>query len=198
MIIRPYEETDEQSWLRCRVLAFLDTAYYDNVLREKERYEHPAIELVAAEGEKIVGLLDIELDTEPGSVCSNGEKTGGMIWHLAVHPDYRRQGIARMLLNEAVQRAKALGAEYLEAWTRDDEWVREWYASAGFQPVDSYFQVHIDGGEELKDIVESRVPLLRPVSLFAHYTGSDKAYILSKFTRVHETVRYDLELTEPQ
>ena len=47
MIIRKYTEKDEQSWLRCRVLSFLNTAYFDNVLKEKETYENPAIELVA-------------------------------------------------------------------------------------------------------------------------------------------------------
>ncbi len=45
--IRAYNKEDEMDWVRCRVLSFLDTAYYDNVLREKEKYENPAIELVA-------------------------------------------------------------------------------------------------------------------------------------------------------
>lgn len=34
MLIRDYQNTDEQAWLRCRVLAFLNTAYYDTVLIE--------------------------------------------------------------------------------------------------------------------------------------------------------------------
>ena len=41
--IRPYQPSDEAQWLRCRVLAFLDTAYYDNVCREKEHYSNPSI-----------------------------------------------------------------------------------------------------------------------------------------------------------
>ncbi|WP_250130156.1 hypothetical protein [Jeotgalicoccus sp. WY2] len=35
MEIRNYEEKDEKGWVRCRVLSFLDTAYYDDVHREK-------------------------------------------------------------------------------------------------------------------------------------------------------------------
>jgi hypothetical protein len=27
--IRPYADDDERGWLECRVLAFLDSAYYD-------------------------------------------------------------------------------------------------------------------------------------------------------------------------
>ncbi|WP_408015045.1 GNAT family N-acetyltransferase [Saccharibacillus alkalitolerans] len=196
MIIRPYEEYDEKSWLRCRVLAMLDTAYYDNVLKEKERYGNPAIELVATEGEEIVGLIDIELDTRPGEVCSDSERRGGLIRHLAVHPDKRRQGIGRLLLLEALGRARTSGMQYLEAWTRDDQWVRNWYANVGFRMVDSYLQVYLESGDQLKGMIESKVPQLHPVSVFAHYTGSDKAYVVSKFSRVHETSRFDLDLME--
>ena len=41
--------------MRCRVLSFLGSAFWDAVEREKERYEHPAIELVAEEDGEIVG-----------------------------------------------------------------------------------------------------------------------------------------------
>lgn len=196
MIIRPYENEDEKSWLRCRVLAFLDTAYYDNVLNAKEHYENPSIELVAAQGDEIIGLIDLELDVQPGDVCSDSERRGAMIWHLAVHPDHRREGVGRLLLVEALERARTAGMQYLEAWTRDDQWVRDWYIGTGFKQTDSYLQVHVEGDENLKGIIESKVPHLRPVSVFAHYTGSDKAYIVSKFSRVHETSRFDLDLAE--
>jgi len=35
IVIRPYVERDEQGWLRCRVLSFLDTAFFDSVEREQ-------------------------------------------------------------------------------------------------------------------------------------------------------------------
>ena len=47
VLIRPYVDADERGWLECRVLAFLDSAYYDAVEREKEHYERPSVELVA-------------------------------------------------------------------------------------------------------------------------------------------------------
>ena len=62
--IRAYRKEDETGWVRCRVLSFLDTAYYDNVLREKEKYENPTIELVAVYENQIVGLIDIEYELE--------------------------------------------------------------------------------------------------------------------------------------
>ncbi|MGN7297987.1 GNAT family N-acetyltransferase [Ferdinandcohnia sp. SAFN-114] len=190
MEIRVYENTDEISWLRCRVLAFLDTAYYDNVLKEKEKYDNPAIELVAIENGKVIGLLDIEYETEERTVCSRGSGLGGMIWHLAVHPDYRRKGIGAELLRKAVQIAKTKNLNRLEAWTRDDNWVRKWYETSGFLKVNSYFHVYLEGQEGL----ETKIPNLKPVYSFAHYLGKDLQMIKNKFSRVHECICYEKTL----
>ncbi len=54
MIIRKYEDRDNLGWVRCRVLSFLDSAYFDNVLRKKECYNSPSVELVAEIDDKIV------------------------------------------------------------------------------------------------------------------------------------------------
>jgi hypothetical protein len=63
-LIRPYEDRDERSWLICRLLAFFDTAFFDSVERSKERYERPSIELVAERDGEIVGLLDLECESD--------------------------------------------------------------------------------------------------------------------------------------
>ena len=46
-----------------------------------------------------------------------------MIWHIAAHPDYYRQGIGEKLLQVAEKRAIDLVLNRFEAWTRDDRWV---------------------------------------------------------------------------
>lgn len=190
MIIRNYENKDEVSWLRCRVLSFLDTAYYDNVLIEKEHYDNPSIELVAVEDENVIGFLDLELDTPNRRVCSNRSGVGGMIWHLGVHPDYRKTGIGQLLLEEAIARAKEYLIERLEAWTRDDLWVNEWYVKRGFKRIDAYLQVYIQGGE-LQGVITSQSSELYPVTAFAHYVGEDRNKIKQQFSRVHETNLYE-------
>ena len=50
--VRSYEPADEVGWVRCRVLSFLGSAFWDAVEREKEHYERPAIELVAEDGRR--------------------------------------------------------------------------------------------------------------------------------------------------
>ncbi|UII57889.1 GNAT family N-acetyltransferase [Cytobacillus spongiae] len=187
--IRNYRNEDEDGWVRCRTLSFLDTAYYDHVLREKEVYENPSIELVAVIENTIVGLLDIEYERKEGTVCSRGNGLGGMIWHVAVHPDFRRKGIGKKLLLKSQEISNEIGLDYLEAWTRDDEWVKNWYELHGFQQEESYLHVFIDG-EELSGVMKSDIPHLHPVGAFAHYVGEDNDAIKKKFKRTHECFCY--------
>jgi ribosomal protein S18 acetylase RimI-like enzyme len=198
LLIRAYRPADEQGWLRCRFLAFLDSAYYDDVHREKERYPGWAIELVAEIEGQIVGLIDVECEEVPGSVCSSSPRDGpggraGMIWHLAVHPDYRRRGIAAALLREAQARARGWQLERFEAWTRDDAGVEAWYRAQGFRWVEAYQHVYMSTREEVDSAIRCDIPGLRPVSVFAHYTGDDET-VCRRFGRVHRCSRYDLDL----
>jgi GNAT superfamily N-acetyltransferase len=195
--IRPFEPGDEAGWVRCRVLAFLDTAYFDDVHPHKERYDGRAIELVAEAGGQVVGLIDVECEEEPGTICSAPADTAhagpaGMIWHLAVHPDYRRRGIGRELLAEAARRAQAWQIGRFEAWTRDDAFVNDWYRDQGFRQVQHYWHVFMGSREELAAL-KAQVPGLRPVSAFAHYLDDDEE-LLERFGRVHRCNRYDLIL----
>ena len=193
MEIRDYHVDDEIGWVRCRVLAFLDTAYYDNVLQKKETYAHPSIELVAIENQQVIGLIDIEYEEQAHTVCSRGEGIGGMIWHIAVHPDYRRQGIGHQLLKAAEKRAREKKLNRLEAWTRDDDWVNNWYIHNQFSLVDSYLHVFLDG-DEMKQTLTSDIQELFPIQAFAHYVGKEQENIKERFTRVHDCFCFEKKL----
>ena len=188
--IRPYAAADEEGWLRCRVLSFLGSAYFDDVRQEKEHYAGPAIELVADDGGEVVGLIDVECEEVPGSVCSERPGLGGMIWHLAVHPDRQRRGIATALLGEAERLGAERGLVRFEAWTRDDEHVQAWYESRGFVRVDSYLHVYVELDEGLRELFPIAEGL-RPVKLFAHYLGEDRDEVRRRFARVHDCVLYE-------
>lgn len=195
MEIRLYNSKDEVGWVRCRTLSFLDTAYFDNVLNKKETYQNPAIELVAIYDHQVVGLLDIEYEKEEKTVCTKGNGLGGMIWHIATHPDYQRIGIGSRLLEEAEKIAEEVGLDYFEAWTRDDEWVNQWYEKSGFDKVYSYLHVYLEGANEVEKIMgtnhESEFQIIQA---FAHYSGSEREYVKGKFNRVHECNCYEKKL----
>ena len=190
MIVRDYAEPDERGWVACRVLSFLDTAYFDNVLTAKERYERPAIELVAEEQGTIIGLCDVECEEEAGTVCSGRPGLGGMVWHIAVLPEHRHRGVGMALIREAERRARGRGLRRLEAWTRDDAWVHRWYEARGFRLLESYLHVYIEG-PETGDAIRSGMPGLMPVQTFAHYLGPEPERVRARFRRVHECRLYE-------
>ena len=192
MIIREYTEKDEQGWLRCRVLSFLNTAYFDNVLREKETYENPAIELVAIIDDQVVGLIDIEYEVEPKSVCTVKDSLGGMIWHIAVHPDYQRRGIGEKLLEAATLEAKKQQLAYLEAWTRDDKWVQSWYEKMSFKETYAYYHLFFEENE-MKLVPLEKIQKFYPVTMFAHYDGEDLG-VYQELKRKHQCVCYVKEI----
>jgi len=189
--VRAYRPEDERGWVVCRVLAFLESSFYDDVRREKEQYERTAIELVAECDGEIVGLIDVECELEPGTVCEARPGLGGMIWHLAVHPDHRRRGVATALLREAEHRAREHDLVRLEAWTRDDPLARSWYESRGFELVAGYLHVYIELDEGLRDLFPVTPDGIRPVKVFAHYLGDDEQAVRKRFARVHEDVLYE-------
>jgi ribosomal protein S18 acetylase RimI-like enzyme len=195
LTIRPYREGDERGWVVCRVLSFLDTSFFDDVRRTKERYENPAIELVAERAGEIVGLIDIECEEVPGTVCDDRPGLGGMIWHLAVHPDHQRLGVATELLREAERQAREQHLVRFEAWTRDDPATQAWYESRGFELVSSYLHVYVELHEGLRDWFPISEDGLRAVKLFAHYVGEDRDSIRKSFSRVHDDVLYELRLS---
>lgn len=86
-VIRRYQHQDEVGWLRCRALSFLSTPYFDDVRSSKDRYENPAIELVAESGDLVVGLLDVELEPDPGSLCWREGPLGSVNLHVFVDAD---------------------------------------------------------------------------------------------------------------
>ncbi|ALC85471.1 GNAT family acetyltransferase [Bacillus sp. FJAT-22090] len=190
MFIREYNDSDETGWVRCRTLSFLNTAYFDNVLNKKEIYENPAIELVAELNGQIVGLIDVEYEKEEKTVCSRGEGLGGMIWHIAVHPDYYRQGIGEQLLQEAEKRAIDLSLNRFEAWTRDDFWVQNWYEKMLFNKVDSYYHIYFEGNE-MKNRIQNTIPKLYLVNTFAHYVGEEIEQFKTTNQRIYECVCYE-------
>ncbi|GAY76097.1 acetyltransferase, GNAT family [Sporolactobacillus inulinus] len=133
----------------------------------------------------MVGLIDVEYETEIRTVCAACSSLGGMIWHMAVHPDFQRRGIGRQLLTEAEKRLKANSIVQMEAYTRDDAWVNNWYRKNGFHEKSDYLHVWIEGSE-LQGVIESTAEHLKPQICFAHYTGMHPDRIKTKFSRVHE------------
>ena len=185
--IREYTPADETSWLRCRVLAFLDTSYYDSVERVKPPIVAPGFELVAVDEQgAISGLIDVAIDGDLATIES-----------VAVHPDQRRRGIGRALLAEAAVRAAAASATMLDAWTRDDPDTLSWYRDMGFAESDHYLHVYANyytDAEEPKRAIAERQAGLNPMIMFLHAKLAEEQRMREQFARVHVCRRFAKQL----
>jgi GNAT superfamily N-acetyltransferase len=178
--IRDYEPSDEQAWVRCRVLSFLGTAYFDDVMPAKKTPVLGA-ELVAEDSGAIVGVLDLSAEGQVATIDT-----------IAVHPDHQWRGIGSMLLARACARAQDLGATTIEAWTRDDEPTLRWYRSRFVTESDHYLHVYADcytQAGEPADAAQCRDDF-DLIKVFLHADLDREAEMRARFTRVHVCRRF--------
>ena len=193
LIIRAYNSSDQESWLKCRLVSFHDSAYYDDVYTKKPIFNNSSLELVAELNGEIIGILDLEKDSEDGSICYCKSGVGAMIWTIAVLPDYRRFGIASQLILKAVDWVKSKDIDFIEAWTRDDKWVLDWYESVGFSRFHSYWHIYFKG-DNAKSLFESNDKDISPQSVFAHSNKDPKTLDQNKIDRFYKCFGYKLVL----
>lgn len=145
MEIREYKNEDKNSWIRCRVISFMDSSYYDDIQNFRAEYDNPSIELVAANNDDIVGFLDVEYENKPGDVCYFKGEKGGVIWNLGVLPEFRKQKIATKLWDKAKEIFINRGIRRIEVWTQDDVAATKWYLKQGFEMKEAYLNAFIKG-----------------------------------------------------
>lgn len=203
LVIREYRDSDELAWVRCRVLAFLDTSYRDDIHPYRERYDNPAVQLVAEDSltGQLVGLLDVEYERKPGDVCNFPGELGGVIWHLAVLPEYRSKGIANQMWHHALELLRAQQITRLEVWTQDDDAANRWYTKRGFTLKTGYLNVYSRGPISqgpMKDLLPGlgdtwKYRHIRSFNFEAEVKEREELEKLSY--RLHEVRGYELKLT---
>jgi ribosomal protein S18 acetylase RimI-like enzyme len=171
-IVREYAAADETQWLRCRVLAFLDTNYFDDVVTAKPRRE-AGLELVAAAGDEVIGLLDASVVGREATIET-----------IAIHPDHRRLGVGRRLLAEISDRLLSRGVGQLDAWTRDDPGTLAWYRAQGFEQKIRYLHVYASTPAEAASVFDSPMNLT-PWAGFFHAWVDQENDLRAQFRRVH-------------
>ncbi len=82
--------------------------------------------LAAWRNGRIVGSVQLDYDTPPN------QPHRAEVRKLLVHPDHRRQGIARDLMREIESHARALGRSLLTLDTRTGDTAEPLYASLGY------------------------------------------------------------------
>ncbi len=98
---------------------------------------NPGCSFVCTDGKKVIA-----------AVLSGHDGRRGYIYHLCVHPDYRRRGIAARLMDRTAAAMKEHGITRCHLFVyRDNEAGKEFWRAAGWQSRDdiSVFSVHLSG-----------------------------------------------------
>lgn len=181
--LRPYQPADETSWLRCRVLSFLGSQYFDDVRTSRTVLQDPSIALVAVIGtppeETVVGILDVEISGAAATIET-----------LAVHPDHQQSGIATALLQAGLARLRDQGVETLDAWTREDGAANSWYRRNGFTEKYRYLHVYLSWWEEPGEGFATPEGLSLPVMAFMHASIDQEARMRSQYRRTYICRQY--------
>ena len=170
--IREYRDLDADSWLRCRLLSFFYTQYYDDVVTCRPLFENPSIRLVAVDRGRVVGLMHVEVFGEKATIDV-----------IAVHPDHQRRGIATRLLEATCEQLKDRRVGSLDAWTREDPGANHWYLQAGFAEAFRYVHVHKTDRDGAAGF-ETPSGLTRPLTAFMHAPVEMESAMRKRFERV--------------
>ena len=150
MKIQKYTPEYEDSWLRCRLLAYFYTSFYEDVETSKPTFDgRPSIELIAVKDGTVVGLLDMVLDTEELKTSFLADGLGAFLKIIAVHPDYQSQGIGHKLYETALKELENTPIEFIELYTRGDKQANNFYKKLGFKLLLETYDVF--GVEKVRD-----------------------------------------------
>ncbi|WP_298178757.1 GNAT family N-acetyltransferase [Saccharomonospora sp.] len=179
--IRPYNDADAQSWLRCRLLSFFPTQYYDDVVIERPNLDEPSIRLVGVIGADVVGILDVSISDDAATIET-----------VAVLPEHARTGTATRLLHAALPELRRRKVRTLDAWTREDPAANAWYQANGFDERFDYLHVYKEPDED--NTAFAAPEGVRPVRVFAHAPIELEAHMRARFRRVYVCRQYILDL----
>jgi ribosomal protein S18 acetylase RimI-like enzyme len=124
LIIRSYADHDENQVVDLWNLVFPESPahnnFYDDI--DRKRLVQPKLFLLAFVDEKCVG-----------TAMSGFDGHRGWIYYLAVHPDFRRRGIARKLMERVELDLKRVGCTKLNLQVRsNNSEVVEFYQKLGY------------------------------------------------------------------
>ncbi|MFX1515257.1 MAG: GNAT family N-acetyltransferase [Promethearchaeota archaeon] len=140
--IRRYSPPDEENWIKCQLYSYLESPYYDFLNKVKPRYENPTIELVGVEDNKIVGILDIEIEHERGHFCFNETERSAMISVIGVLFHYRGKGIGSKLIQKGMKLVqKNYEIHRMEIWIREDPGTISWLKQLQFRQIHQFYEV---------------------------------------------------------
>ncbi|PCJ59209.1 MAG: hypothetical protein COA79_10945 [Planctomycetota bacterium] len=114
-----FEDQYEQEWVALRARVVARSKSWDFVERKKIQYDNDSIELLLLDESKIIGYIDVEMESSPGKICWNNHSIGGVVQEFGIDPKFQNNGYGKKLLKEIKSRLLEKNINRLELWTKD-------------------------------------------------------------------------------
>ena len=149
--IRAYRAEDEAEWMAVHAVIMSISHAWNYCIQERPDYAgYPSTRLVAVDGDRIVGLTDVQYENEVGELCFQKDSLGGYVLELGRLPEYGGQGIGRKMMDATVEDAKRLGYERLEYWSQDRR-AQRFYRRLGLKEISRHYRFRFKPPQEMVD-----------------------------------------------
>ena len=151
--IRDYEDGDQQEWVIVHAIILSTSHAWNYTIQQRPVYENDSVKLVALDGEKLVGLMDVEIESQPGKLCLMKDSIGGYVLEIGRLPEYAGHNIGRVFIEEAKKRLIAKDVHRMEFWTQDES-AQRYYEHLGMKEINRHYRFRIKPSRKIKEMLE--------------------------------------------
>ncbi len=149
--VREYQPEDEREWMKVHAIIMSISHAWNYSIQERPDYKsHTSTRLVAVDGDRIVGLIDVQYENEPGELCFQKDSRGGYVLEFGRLPEYGGVGLGKLLMDAAAEDAKRLGFKRLEYWSQDRR-AQRYYRRLGLKEISRHYRFRFKPPQAIQD-----------------------------------------------
>lgn len=149
--VRAYQQEDEAEWMKVHAIIMSISHAWNYCIQERPDYKgYASTRLVALDGDRIVGLIDVQYENEPGELCFQKDSRGGYVLEFGRLPEYGGAGLGKLMMDAAAEDAKRLGFNRLEYWSQDRR-AQRYYRRLGLKEISRHYRFRFKPPQAIQD-----------------------------------------------
>ncbi|MBL7645978.1 MAG: GNAT family N-acetyltransferase [Candidatus Hydrogenedentes bacterium] len=149
--VREYLPEDESEWLKVHAIIMSISHAWNYCIQERPDYTgYVSTRLVAVDGDRIIGLIDVQYENEPGELCFQKDSRGGYVLEFGRLPEYGGAGLGKQLMDAAAADARRLGFNRLEYWSQDRR-AQRYYRRLGLKEISRHYRFRFKPPQAIQD-----------------------------------------------
>jgi len=153
--IRDYRDEDRDEWMQVHAKILMISHAWNYCIQERPVYERDSVCLVALCDGKIAGLMDAEIDREPGDVCYLKDSRGAYVVEFGRLPEYAGHNLGLQMIEVMKRRLSEKGIRRMEFWTQDPG-AQQYYRKIGLREIQRHMRFRFKPDRWIKRYLEER------------------------------------------